>query len=451
MMKKFFVILTSLILTIALVGCGGNTNTQNEETELTFWCNAGLLSQWEERLAYFTEQTGIKVKVEGVQAGSWGELAQQIATSAYSGNLPDCGDLATEAVTSLVAADLLYPLDEFIERDKNEMKESLDEIDPILLNAHVYSGKTYSLPTTWNRVCLFFNKNVLAAAGVTPDNPHYPHAGWKVDDFLYCCGEITKDNIVSGSNNKYGYKIDNQYFLTVEPWLNAFGTSILNSDWTKTTINSDNAKECFQMLYDMMNSTDVKKQYSTKFGGTKEYDLFYANKLGFMSVTMEYVYYLYSGGFNNSTGNPSKLKDGYDVIEFPSSGENSKTTIGVGACPIFKTSKNKEAAWKLCKFISSKEFQEGYLVDTPWAIPSIRSAFNILKQKDFFPINGQLFYDALNNSSMIPAPSSYNAIELEIRRWFGGYLGKTTGFTLSGTGKNSLDTLAKTIDEYLED
>ncbi len=428
----------------ACVGGGGG-----DAVELVFWCNSGYLADFELRLAEFTKETGIAVRVEGIQANSWGELVQQIATSAYSGSLPDCGDIATEAMASLVAADLITPIDDYLERDKEELAESVEEMAPILYNAHNYDGKMYSLPTIWNNMCLYYNKNVLRDAGVTPDNPNYPHDGWSIENFLYCCDKITAKNVASGSDNKYGYKIQNQYFLTIEPWLNAYNTSVLTSDWKDTQINREAAKACFEMLHGMMNASDVTKQYSPKFGGTAEYDLFYSNRLGFMANGLPYVYFLYTGNFNGSAQDISKLHEGYDVVSFPSVDGKVHTTIGVGACPIFKSSKHKEEAWKLAKFLSSKKFQEEFLTENLWAIPSVKSAADILVKKDFFPGNGQLFYSSLENATMVPAPTSYSAIELEMRRWFGGYMANTEGFTLSGDGNNSLDTVANKIRGFL--
>lgn len=455
-MKKLFNLLLVFLLSLSALfftSCKENegSDDSDEEVELLFWCNVGLVSQWEQRMAEFTKQTGIKVRVEGIQAGSWGELAQQIATSAYAGLLPDCADLATESMAPLVAADMLYPIDDLIERDRDEIADSLEQMDDKLFNAHRYEGTLYSLPTTWNRTILYFNKNVLRNAGVTEDNSHYPHEGWTIEDFLYCCDEICKNNVSGGANNVYGYKITNQYYLTIEPWLRAYNASILSDDWQTSTIASANAKECFAMLNDMINNSDPKKQYSPKMGGTEEYDLFYSDRLGFMSVTMEYVYYLYSGNFNNSGQDATKIRDGYDVVSFPSVDGTVKTTIGVGACPIFNSSEHKEEAWELCKFISGKKFQEEFLTEVSWAIPSIKSAFDIMSQNDYFPEHGSIFYDALDYATNVPAPYSYNAIELEVRKWFGGYVGNTKGFTLDGTGKNSLDTLSATIGGYLGD
>lgn len=449
--NRFLVFLFALMMIITLCACDktpGEGGT-DEDKEIVFWCNSGYLADFEVRLAEFTKETGIKVRVEGIQANSWAELAQQVATAAYSGSLPDCGDIASEAMAALVAADLLEPLDNYIERDRAEMQESIDDIDPFLLNAHVYEGVTYSLPTVWNNMCLYYNKNVLQAAGISEDDPNYPHDGWTIENFLYCCEKITANNTASGTNNKYGYKIQNQFFLTIEPWLQAFNTSILTSDWKDTELDQQEAKDCFQMLYNMMNASNVSKQYSPKFGGTAEFDLFYSNRLGFMGNGMPYVYNLYTGGFNNSKNDVSALKDGYDVVAFPSVDGSFTSTIGVGACPIFKSSTNKENAWKLAKFLSNKEFQTEFLTENVWAIPACRSAAEILETKDFMPNNAQLFYRSLENASLIPAPTSYSAIELEVRKWFGGYLAGTTGFTLDDSGNNSLRKLAQTLRGFL--
>ena len=437
-------------LVVAPAACTpGSLGGGGSDAELVFWCNNGYLADFEVRLAEFTKETGIPVRVEGIQANRWGELVQQLSTSAYSGSLPDCGDIATEAMASLVAADLLEPIDSYLARDEEELRDVIADMEPVLYNAHKYDGKMYSLPTTWNNMCLYYNKNVLAAAGVTPDDPNYPHDGWSIENFLYCCDKITAKNVVSGTGNKYGYKIQNQYFLTIEPWLNAYGTSVLTEDWKDTNLDGQAAKDCFSMLHGMLNNEDVTKQYSPKFGGTAEYDLFYSNRLGFMANGLPYVYNLYTGGFNNSAGNVSKLKEGYDVVSFPSVDGKVHTTIGVGACPIFKTSEHKEEAWKLAKFLSGKKFQTEFMTENLWAIPVLNSAIDILVQKGFFPENGKLFAESLQNATMVPAPTAYSAVELEVRRWFGGYMANTDGFTLTGSGNNSLETLAKTIRGFL--
>jgi ABC-type glycerol-3-phosphate transport system substrate-binding protein len=435
--------LCSLLL-VAGVGCKGPGNGTSAET-LVFWCNSGYLIDFETRLAEFTRQTGIPVRVEGIQANSWGELAQSLASSAYAGDLPDCGDLASEAMATLVEAGLIDDIDADLARDAAELAPSIAQMHPKLYNAHKYNGKMYSLPTIFNNMCLYYNKNVLKEAGIKPGDPDWPHEGWTIEQFLSACYKVTAKNTVGGTQNKYGYKLQNQYFLTIEPWLNAFGVSVLNADWTASQVAAPAAKEAWAFLYDLMNNPDVAKQVSPTFGGTAEYDLFYGNRLAFMANGLPYVEFLKTGGFNDSKNNPSKLLEGYDVVSFPTVDGVARSTIGVGACPIFKSSKNKENAWKLAKFLSSKQFQEDFLSENLWAIPVVRSAADKMAERDFFPENGAIFYNAIENGVLVPSPPSYSAIELEVRKTFGGYIAGATGFK----DLSCFDTLSAAINRLL--
>ena len=54
------------------------------------------------------------------------------------------------------------------------MKETLDEIDPALMETMKYDGKTYCLPTVWNNILLYYNKNVLERFNI-------PDAGIRMD------------------------------------------------------------------------------------------------------------------------------------------------------------------------------------------------------------------------------------------------------------------------------
>ena len=96
--------------------------------------------------------------------------------------------------------------------------------------------------------------------------------------------------------------------------------------------------------------------------------------------------------------------------------------IGVGGAPIFKASKNKEAAWTLAKFLSSKKFQEEYLTESIWAIPAVKTAADIIAQKDDIPENADIFYESASYGRYVPAPAQYTAIESEVLRDFGAYI-----------------------------
>lgn len=445
MIKKIKLLGLAAFMTATLAGCGNGP----KEVELRYWCFNDQVANFERRLQPFTEKTGIKVKVEGIQATSWAETTQELVNAAFSGTLPDCADMASESMATLVSNNLVMSIDDLLQRDQAELADSIEQMDEKLFNAHVHDGKKYSLPTIWNAPVMFYNKKVLSNAGITTSDPHYPHSGWTIDDFTYCCNQITKNNTKIGANNVYGVKIENQYFYSIEPWLNSFGTSILNDTWTASTINNEASKQCFETLHGYFNNDDYSKVASPAMGGTTSFELFYSNRLGFMILSLPYVYTLYNTGFNGSDDDVNKLHEGYDVITFPSIDGVSRTLMGVGATAIFKGTAHKEECWQLAKYISSKEFQETELTETIWAIPSIKSAMDILAGKPYYPQNGDIFYDALENSKIVPAPANYSSIELEVRKWFSGYMSNTRGFGLSGNSGNTLDKLANTINALL--
>ena len=115
-----------------------------------------------------SQRSDIKVEVQGIPANSWGELMQAISVNIAGGDVPDIADIASEGQRSFAASGIIIPIDEYLERDKEEMKETLDEIDPALMETMKYDGKTYCLPTVWNNILLYYNKkcSVKCALGV---------------------------------------------------------------------------------------------------------------------------------------------------------------------------------------------------------------------------------------------------------------------------------------------
>ena len=88
---------------------------------------AGFEARAEE---FMSQRSDIKVEVQGIPANSWGELMQAISVNIAGGDVPDIADIASEGQRSFAASGIIIPIDEYLERDKEEMKETLDEIDP---------------------------------------------------------------------------------------------------------------------------------------------------------------------------------------------------------------------------------------------------------------------------------------------------------------------------------
>ena len=402
-MKKFLAVILSVLMMFSVTACGGGEDGGNGKTKIVFACNAGYQLDFEKRVKEFNKiHPEIEVEVQGIAAASWGEMLQTIANDCVLGVGPDIADIASEGMYAFAESGLLEPLDSYIERDAEELKETLDNVDKNIVNAHKIGDHTYSLSTVWNNMVVFYNKNVLKTKGLSE-----PKAGWTTDEFLNMCKTVAEGN--TGSNNDiYGYAFYNNYFTTLEPWMRAFDSSILSDDWTQSNVESENSKKALKFLYDMVNTYKVSPQV-----GTSDIDLFVQNKLAFMGCGLWYVESLKTMGFN--------VED-YDVVPFPSDTGELRSVIGVGGTPIFKSSKNKEAAWTFAKFLASKQFQEEYLSKNIWAIPAVKTAADKLCSEADVPEHANIFYESASYGKYVPAPAQYTAVESAILREFGAYL-----------------------------
>jgi multiple sugar transport system substrate-binding protein len=380
-----------------------SSDTAKKESKIKFVGFAGSEAGFQARADEFMKKhPEIKVEVQGVPATSWAELMQAISINIAGGDIPDIADIASEGQRAFAVNKVIIPLDEYIERDKAELQATLDDINPNLLNAMKIDGKTYCLPTVWNNMCLYYNKKVLKEAGLNE-----PKSDWTIDDFISMCQQVTKNN--TGKNDKWGYAFANQYFLTLVPWMLVNDGNVLSDDWTTSRLADPNTISAVQMLHDFV----YKYKFSPKLdAGVSDFDLFVQNKLAFMGAGMWQV---------NGLKNAKFSVNDYDVVNFPKVKSN-KQIMGIGGAPIFSASENKDAAWEFAKFLSGKEFQETFVVNDGWSIPSTKSAADKLLTKDFFPKNGKIFYESANIGTLVPAPQEYGTIEQTLTRTFGAIM-----------------------------
>ena len=379
----------------------GSSQAENQEpVTIKFVGYANSAAGFEARAEEFISQrSDIKVEVQGIPANSWGELMQAISVNIAGGDVPDIADIASEGQRSFAASGIIIPIDEYLERDKEEMKETLDEIDPALMETMKYDGKTYCLPTVWNNILLYYNKNVLERFNI-PE----PESGWTIDDFIEICQTVTSEN--DGTNDVYGYAFGNAYFNTIVPWMIVSGGNVLNDDWTESRLTDPDTLAGVQLLYDFVYKYNISPKIDA---GVADLDLFVQDKLAFMSAGMWQV---------NALKNADFPVDDYDVVDLPIVKED-KAVIGVGGAPIFAASEHQDAAWEFAKFLSSKDFQDTFIVEDGWSIPAVKSAADTLAAKDFAPAHADLFYASAQKGVMVPAPQEYGAIESVLLREFG--------------------------------
>src|SRR3954453_22011567 len=121
---------------------------------------------------------GTTVKFTGINGTDWNDFFTKILTQIAAGNPPDIVSVATEGIQLFAQKKLAHPLDEYVKRDKEELAGYFKDVHPSLVEAMMYKGSLYELPTDFNAGNMYFNTTLLQKSGL-----QLPPADWSIDDF----------------------------------------------------------------------------------------------------------------------------------------------------------------------------------------------------------------------------------------------------------------------------
>ncbi|GAA2327714.1 sugar ABC transporter substrate-binding protein [Streptomyces cuspidosporus] len=146
---------------VAATGCGGGpgagsaTDKVTSITALDYYTDEPEHTQWDEMLTACGRAAGVKVEQTSVPAAS---LIPKVLRQASSRTLPDLLMLDNPDLQQIAQTGALTPLDQYGIRPRGYAKG--------ILSAGTYRGKVYGLAPYVSTVALFYNKDMLARAGV---------------------------------------------------------------------------------------------------------------------------------------------------------------------------------------------------------------------------------------------------------------------------------------------
>jgi len=388
---------------------------------------------------------GYTVKYIGINGTDWNDFFTKILTQIAAGNPPDIVGIATEGVQLFAQKKLAHPLDDYVQQDKDKLASYFKDVHPSLVEAMMFQGSLFVLPTDFNAGNMYFNTTLLQTSGL-----QVPPSDWTMDDFNSIAASLKKnpDTIpfdwvvrlwgswtsfmyANGGNLLTEGKFDGgewlwDTFYSGDPAAQGRGGGW---SWGDPTANSDAVVESLDLMVELANS-GLSAKPDVGGGGTLQ-GLFASNKIG-MSIGGGF----WAGGLHNA-GMPN---GSFDVQMFPK-WKVQRHLFGTGGYGLLDSSKNKDVAWE---FLSS-------LVD-PAAIntltagnvttPARRSMMTADRYATTGPKNWQVFYDTLDklpNTAPIPAPPYYNAMANALNQ-------RTTEAMSSGNAKQALDGLQQDLE-----
>jgi multiple sugar transport system substrate-binding protein len=357
-------------------------------TSLTFWHGIESPESIQilyEKMAMFKDKTGVEVKL--VHYGSADQVNGKIMTAVAGNKAPDVMWWGPMNTGQMAKTGKLVKIDDFL---KNDSSFDKSDIYPGLWEGGSYKGTVWTFPFAANNVALYYNKDHFKKAGLDPNGLKT----WQ-DLKAYAKKLTTKD--------QYGLELsigtgEWLTFSTLLPFLWQAGGDLVASDGDKAVFNSQAGVEALEYLSSLVN--DEKCAKWSEIGAGYKIDNFVAGRVSMMICGPWNLGALKSQ--NNVT---------YGAIFLPK-GKVNATDLGGENLYLFKSNESREkAAWELCKFIASADFQVDWAMSTGY-LPISKSAANNLKYREFLNGNDfiKTFSDQMQYAKARPGIPAYQKV-----------------------------------------
>lgn len=386
----------------------------------------------------------IHVRIVPIQGTDWSDFFAKILTLVAAGTPPDVVMVATEG-TQLFADRLAHPLDEFVTRDKEQMREFFEDVHPSLIEAFMYEGHLYQLPLSWNAANMYYSEKAMHRAGLDA-----PAEDWTWEDFVASLRQMRK--AASGSFRPFFWT--NRLWGGVVPWLYSNDTSFLKPSrydggqwlwkefypkekgrsggyrWTEPNADDPLVLESFEFLQSLV--AEGLGSSPVQGGGNELVSRFGSGVIGMTPSGGYWVYGL---------GQAGMTRDDYDVAFFPRK-RTQQHQFGTAGYAIMRASRRKDAAWEWLKFCVSREGMA--IAQKNPDSNSARRSHNTELYQGSGPKHWKYFYETLDKfptTAPVPAPPQEAAVETALIK---NVLGAVTGS--QANVKRALATLNRDLE-----
>jgi len=280
---------------------------------------------------------------------------QRLLCAIAGGDPPDVVYFDRYAVAEWAARGAFRPLDDLIERDKG-IEDGIhpeDFFEPAWGETQ-WQGHTFAIPASTDCRALYYNKDLLRAAGlVDAEGEARPPRTWdELEEYTVKLSELTRDEEGRIDGIRRAGFIPNYgnvwfYFYS---WMN--GGSMLDPTGRTCTLASPENVEAMRYvvkLYDLIGGAKLAKAYESSFQGA-ELDPFLTGRIA-MKVDGNWT-------LNNIGNYKRELNFGVAPAPLPrkrlEAGAPYISWAGGWAWVIPKGSKHPEESWKLIQFLATE-------------------------------------------------------------------------------------------------
>ncbi|MFG1710036.1 extracellular solute-binding protein [Nonomuraea sp. M3C6] len=336
---------SAMLLAAALTACGGGGDSETSAgagTTITYWAsNQGASLQNDKdvltpEIAKFTQQTGIKVKLEVVP---WTDLTNNTLSAAVSGQGPDVLNIGNTNAVTFQSTGAFLPFDD-------AALQKIGGKDRFVASSFATAGKAGEPPTSiplYSQVyALYYNKKLFQDAGLKPPTT------W--EELIAAAQKLTDP-----AKKKYGIVIPGAtvnasmhfaYIFSEQNGGSAFDAAGKPAFTTPGMIAG--VKQYVDLLakYHVVNPSAAQYSDSAQAAG----DFARGDAAMYMAQT---------SGINVLAQNGMKPDDyGIVPIPAPAAGKKISSFVAGTNISVFKNSKNVDAALQFVKFMTSDDEQK---------------------------------------------------------------------------------------------
>jgi multiple sugar transport system substrate-binding protein len=340
---------------------------------------------------FHSKYPNIKVVLEPV---SYGEKETKYTVESAAGRAPDVFHVHAFSLPMFFSKGYAKDLTPFIEK---EGPGFLDAWYPLPIKLMKYNGKVHAMPGDYMTMVLFYNTEMFKAAGLDPNKP--PKT-W--DEFLDYAKKLTRDTNGDGKVDQWGFGTVGAkspgFSLRFGPFIWSFGADYLTPDMKHSALDSPQAKEAFTFFVELYTKYKVVPPGLTAMGAQDV-----RTQLAQKKVAM-----IMGSGWTPPIVN--KINPDLNAFEIlkaapaPMKREQA-TAIWLSSWVMSPNTKHPDEAWKLMKFITSKEIELKWFVDN--RVTSSR--------KDVSGVAPEILNDKF--ASVLASQLPYGKVEPQIKEW----------------------------------
>ncbi|EEZ91424.1 ABC transporter substrate-binding protein [Mobiluncus mulieris] len=392
-------------LALSLTGCGDSAKTADARTNAmyTWIANAGDRAQWQAFVDGVKQgDSKFNLKFEGP---SFQEYWTKVKTRMSAADAPCI--MTTQAARAQELKNLLTPLDEFVKKNKINLKE----YNEAMLKGMTVDGKLRAIPYDAAPEVLYYNKDLFDKAGIK-----YPTTNYTWDQMVSDAKKLTNGDV-------YGLSFP-PILEGVAAVIYANGGMVVENG--KPTLTNPVTVKAVQDVFDLAAKDKVMKAPVSADPITIQIDAFKAGKAA-MIIAGPWMY--------DSLASTKGLSLGMAVI--PSRDGTAIGMVQGSGFGISENCPNKEAAFKnIIKMTTAKVMR--YVAQKNGNIPAIVDAFDgWAESKD--PADVEAVKIMIDNAKTFETTENWQQVEIGFtQNVSNGYTGEKTAEEILTTLQNSI-------------